>query len=122
MVRIECPWPIQALKYHQVINYPRLVLAASPDCTIESTIVQPKPGMLMTFVHIEVYSWSPSALKRLKHLWLSIRHSLPHIVFAQGDVTDAKWVKFVRQFGFEPVFENCPCSDGELRHIFAHYI
>ncbi len=87
----------------------------------ETTVVQPSPGMLMTFVHIEVFKWNLSVLKHLKHLWSSNRHLLPPIVFAQGDVTDAKWSKFVGQLGFEPVLADCPCSDGNSRHIYAHF-
>lgn len=106
---------------NQTINYPRRTVWDDVDFTFETTVIQPSPGMLMTFVHIEVFTWSLSVLKKLKHLWSSNRHLLPPIVFAQGDKTDAKWTKFVTQLGFTPILEDCPCSDGQNRHVYAHF-
>lgn len=130
MDRTYGPWATKAithsseaqLLYNQVISYPKTVLLDEPAFTVRVNLVQPEPGILMTFIHLDVYDWSLSTLKRLKEVWPSLRRRLPPIVFAQGDITDKKWVKCVRQFGFEPLLDDCPCDDGKTRHIYAHYI
>lgn len=103
--------------YPQVIKYPCVYLVEEPDFVFESQIIQAAPGILMTFVHINVINWSKSTLKTLKERWKSVRDELPPIIYAQGNTTDAKWVKFVTHFGFKPL-SNCICSDGKDRRIF----
>ena len=109
------------VSYQQTINYPKTVYHDEPEFTFSVSRVQLAPGQLMTFVHIDVFHWSPSTLRRLHTLWPSVRQTLPRIVYASGDVSDAKWVKFIKRFGFVPILEDCLCSDGNSRPIYAHF-
>lgn len=110
------------VSYQQTINYPKTVYHDEPEFTFSVSRVQLAPGQLMTFVHIDVFYWSPSILRRLHTLWPSIRACLPHVVYASGDECSPKWVKFIQRFGFELILEDCLCSDGMHRPIYAHFI
>lgn len=121
MGRFECAWPDAPVKYEQFINYPRIVMWSEPDFDFEVSLLQIAPGKMMTFVHIYVYYWAPSTFKKLKHLWSSNRINLPPIVYAQGDLTDDKWVRFVKSLGFQPLLADVPCTDGKFRHIYVHF-
>lgn len=119
---MECKRP-SALSptYNQVISYPKVVLYEEVEFTISTNLVQFEPGKLMTFIHLDIFYWSHHTFKRLLALWPSIRLLLPPIVFASGDVCDAKWAKLVSKFGFEPLLTDCLCSDGNIRPIYAHF-
>jgi hypothetical protein len=118
---MECRWPKAITPYNQAISYPKIPFVDEVEFTFSTNLVQLEPGLLMTFVHIDIYYWSPTMWRRLQSLWLSNRHLLPPIVYASGDVSDAKWAKFVTKLGFEPILENCSCSDGANRPIYAHF-
>lgn len=117
---MECRWA-SPVSYNQVITGPKVMLYEEVEFTFSTSLVQFEPGRVMTFVHIDIFYWSPEVYRRLQHLWPSIRRLLPPIVFASGDVCDAKWAKFITRFGFEPIIEDCSCSDGNIRPIYAHF-
>lgn len=122
MDRISCTWANPPVTYsNQLISYPKTVFWSEVDFDFHISYLQPAPGKLMLFVHIDVYYWSSDTWRRLKHLWSSNRHLLPPIVFAQGDETDAKWVKFVSRLGFQPLVADVPCDDGQFRHIYVNF-
>lgn len=121
MDSISCSWSSKALTYGtQVITYPKVAWIYTPEFTFGTNLEQIAPGKLMTFVHITIRRFTPSVWKHLKHLWLSRRHLLPPIVYASGDVCDAKWATFVERLGFQPLLQDCPCSDGQNRPIYIH--
>lgn len=105
--------------YSQVITYPKRVLYSVPDFDFMVNLIQPLPGIVMTFVHIDVYYMSHKTLQHMMAEWPNVRSRLPPIVYAQGDVTDAKWAKFVKRFGFT-YLTDCLCSDGVSRRIFIN--
>src|SRR5690348_18241873 len=59
-------------------------------------------GKIMTFMHLYVYEFSPSIMRTLKALFNSKRPEFPNIIFAQGEVDDDKFERFVAHFGFKP--------------------
>jgi hypothetical protein len=104
--------------YRQVIQYPRVMLLSVPEFDCSFSYNQIAPGILMTFVHLDVYYWSPSVYRQLKDHWPIIRKRLPDIIFTQGNVSDqAKFDKFVQRFGWKPLVD-CICTDGSNRPIF----
>lgn len=107
--------------YKQVITTPKRTIYSVPDFDFHVNLIQPAPGVVMTFVHIDVYYFQPSTIREMRAQWPSVRSRLPPVVYAQGDVTDLKWEKFVKQFGFE-FCTDCVCSDGVSRRIFVNKV
>jgi hypothetical protein len=119
---IGCTWPNKAIShYTQTIEYPRIVFYEEETFSFEISILQASPGQLCYFAHVYIWSFSPSTLRRIKEQWQAKRPLMPRILMAQGDVTDDKWVRWVRMFGFHPLIENVPCTDGELRNIYVNF-
>ena len=81
--------------------------------------MQPSPGNLMTFVHIEIHDWRPSTWRRLKANWPAVLARLPKVFFCQGKVDDAKFQKFISYFGFS-FLADCICTDGVNRRIYIN--
>jgi hypothetical protein len=107
--------------YKQVITTPKRTLYSVPDFDFKVSLAQPAPGVVMTFFHIDVYYFQASTLREMRTAWSKFRNRLPPVVYAQGDVTDLKWEKFVKQFGFE-FCTDCVCSDGVSRRIFMNKV
>lgn len=106
--------------YGQTIKYPRVTILSEPAFEVQMNFLQPKPGVLMTFVHVEVFEPSPSVIKRLLALWPEVRSKLPPLVFCSGHVDDDKFHRFVTLFGWLPI-SSTPCSDGNTRRIYVNY-
>ena len=122
MDRISCTWPHKAIShYTQSIEYPRIVFYEEDDFSYEISLLQVEPGKLLYFAHVYIWDFKPSTLRRIKEQWQARRSQMPRILFAQGDVTDDKWVRWVRMFGFRPLIDNVPCNDGETRHIYVNF-
>jgi hypothetical protein len=100
---------------------PRVTLHTDPDFEVWVNTKQPSPGVVMTFLHNDVFRWSIGTLRRLNAVWPGIREQLPPIIFCHGHVDDEKFHKFVTHFGFQHI-HHTPCSDGQTRRIYAHYL
>lgn len=107
--------------YLQTIQYPRVEILSEPEFDVHTNLVQPTPGTLMTFVHVDVFVTSPSVIKRLLKLWPDVRSKLPPIIFCTGHVDDDKFDRFVTLFGWLPLSDT-PCSDGNTRRIYVNYL
>lgn len=66
----------------------------------------------MTFVHSHVRVWAPSVLKRIKSDFKLLRETVRGHMYATSSNPDAKWVKFVKLFGFEHLLNY---DDGDIR-------
>lgn len=108
------------MQYQQVICYPPVPLVDQPDFEVTWNYQQAEPGVLLPFVHVEVFYWRSSTLRYLKALWPSVRAKLPPIVFCAGTESDKKFHKFVTHFGWQPL-KHAHCSDGKDRMIYVHY-
>jgi len=107
-------------KWLQVINYPPVLAVSNPDFDVSWNYIQPRPGQLLPFVHVEVFYWRASVLRHLLSLWPSVRRKLPPIIFCAGTESDHKFQKFVHLFGWQPL-KQAHCSDGRDRTIYVHY-
>jgi len=75
---------------------------------------------LMTFVHLEVYHFSPSILKTMLKRWEQIRKTLPSVVFCMpNDPSDPVFDRFVARFGWKH-HADIPCTDDRVRKLFIH--
>ena len=118
--------------YKQVIQYPRVVSYSTPDYDFSTNYTQARTDdgaiRLMTFVHLDVFYWSPSVYRDLMDVWLSVRQTLPELVFCHsanaarllnGAIADDKFHKFVTRFGWVHLVD-AVCSDGTIRPIYYH--
>lgn len=103
-----------------MIKHPRQTLLSDTGFDVDLTAYEIEPGVLMHFVHLDVYEWSASALKRLLRIWPQLRATLPPIVFCHGHTDDEKFHRFVSLFGWQQIHYT-PCSDGVTRRIYVHY-
>jgi hypothetical protein len=108
------------MSYLQVINYPPVPLTDDLDFDVSWNYIQAKPGELLPFVHVEVFYWRASVLRKLMALWPSVRAGLPNIIFCSGTESDVKFQKFIAHFGWQPL-QLAHCSDGKDRMIYVHY-
>jgi hypothetical protein len=77
-------------------------------------------GSQMIFVHMDVYYWGPSILKKMIAQWPVFRASLASTpLFCMGTVDDAKFEKYVTRFGFE-YLSDIPCTDGQVRRLYVN--
>lgn len=84
---------------------------------IEETPLSPQD--MAYLVHIEVYKWSPSALKDMLVQWKWIRPQINGPIMACSELQDKKWSKFVGKFGFRPL---CPVvgTDGTTKQMYVN--
>lgn len=107
--------------YQQLVKYPRVTILSAPEYDISIQYQQPQPGVLMTFVHVDIFCAAPSVIKSLLAKWPEVRKTLPPIVFCHGHSDDAKFHRFVTRFGWKPL-SHTPCSDGNTRRIYVNYL
>lgn len=67
----------------------------------------------MTFLHCSVHIWAPSVLKMIKADVALLRERVRGPIYATGPITDDKWMRFVKLFGFEHLIDY-----GDDRKIF----
>lgn len=103
-----------------MITHPRETLLSEPDFDVDLTVQELEPGVLMYFVHLDVYHMAPSTLKRLLKLWPEVRATLPPYVFCHGHNDDEQFHRFVTRFGWQHI-SHTPCTDGQTRRIYVHY-
>jgi hypothetical protein len=77
-------------------------------------------GEQMMFAHLKVRKWSKSTLALMRERFRQFRECVSTPLYAIGDVEDAKYVKFLRHFGFEPLTEVI-CENGERRRLFISF-
>jgi len=77
-------------------------------------------GQKMVMVHMDVWYFSPSVLKKMKKQWAVFRKSMRCPLFAMGETDDAKFERYVSLFGFQ-YLTNIPCTDGKVRRLFVNY-
>ena len=109
------------MTYLQVIKYPRVSILSEPAYEISVQYQQPQPGVLMSFVHVDIYQSTAGILKQLLSRWPAVRNTLPPVIFCHGHSDDAMFHRFVTRFGWKPI-SYTPCSDGKTRRIYAHYL
>ena len=71
-------------------------------------------------VHLDVYYFDRSVLKRLHWAFDKYRPTLPPILFAQPAEDSPLFERFVSRFGFK-LLGDCWCEDGKNRRLFVHY-
>jgi hypothetical protein len=97
----------------------REVLADDTDYIFSYHTAELEGLGVLTFIHLEVWYFSPSVLRRMKETWRLFREYVRGPLFTIGDVDDAKHRKFVSRFGFEPLM--CVgCTDGQSRTLHIH--
>ena len=122
MDRIDYTWTAPTVSWgYQTIEYPRIIFYEDEEFSFEISLIQGAPGKLLYFAHVYIWDFKPSVLKTIRTRWTEHRPRMPRILFAQGDITDKKWTKWVLMFGFQPLLEKVPCTDGELRDIYVHF-
>lgn len=76
-------------------------------------------GTQMVVMHIDVYHFTPSVLKRMKHEFAALRACTDALLFAiEPNPDDTKWERFVRIMGFE-FSSRVECTDGHSRRCFV---
>lgn len=89
------------------------------DYTFLVTLWLSKDGLRLPFVHLYVRRFSPSVFKRIHRGFEAFLKTVTESLYAQGTTDDAKWERFVRSFGFEPLDNvKYPCTDGVERRVF----
>jgi len=99
---------------------PTYTIHSEPDFDVSITIQEPETGAFMPFVHLDVYYWAPSTLRKLIALHKTLRPTLSNILYCHGTVDDEKFDRFVTRFGWQ-VLSSAPCTDGKTRRIYVHY-
>ena len=107
--------------YNQIIHYPKVLIASEPSFDLYVGYQQPRPGVLMNFVHLDVYQFTANTLRHFKSIWSEIRPTLGPIVFCIGHTDDKKFHKFCTHFGWSLISQT-PCSDGNTRRIYVNYL
>jgi hypothetical protein len=59
----------------------------------------------MTFLHCDVHIWAPSVLKDIQRDVKLLRACVRGPIYATGTITNNKWVRFVKLFGFEHLID-----------------
>jgi hypothetical protein len=78
-------------------------------------------GSRMVFVHMDVYYWSPSVLKKQLTQWPIFRALMSSIpLFCMGTQDDLKFQKYISKFGFVPL-KPIPCTDGQSRMLYINW-
>ncbi len=91
-----------------------------PEYRFELETHEDDAGHQMVFVHMRVYKWSKSTLKKIIHMWSIFRRCVPVVVYATAEVDDDKWEQFVKLFGFQ-FLSDVVCENGEKRRLFVNY-
>ncbi len=73
-------------------------------------------GKFLTFLHLEVYRWSPSVFRQLKAIWPTVS-TIARPLFLVGTRDTPLFHKFVSRFGFSP-FLKVGCTDDQERTLF----
>lgn len=79
-----------------------------------------RPGAQMLIAHVRVVRWAPSVRKECHRVWNAFRACVTSPVFTLGIVDDAKFERFVRSFGYQPL-TTVTCLNGEQRRLFIHH-
>lgn len=109
------------MTYQQLLKYPRVAILSAPEYDISIQYQQPAPGVLMTFVHVDIYRSTAGTIKSLLAQWPAVRQKLPPLIFCHGHTDDDKFHRFVTLFGWE-LISYTPCSDGNTRRIYVNYL
>jgi hypothetical protein len=99
----------------------RVVLLDRTDYIVEYHTVEVDDGPPMTFVHLDVFFFSPSVLRDMRKTWPAVFSALnAPAVFCVGDVDDAKFHRFVTRFGWR-YLKPLPCTDNKTRRLYVHF-
>lgn len=99
----------------------RIIVADEPEFTISYHVQELGEGQVMTFVHLDVYYFSASILRRIKELYERFRTFDDSVtLFCMGEEDDNKFAKFVSHLGFE-YLRDIPCTDGKTRRLFVNF-
>lgn len=74
-------------------------------------------GNHFLLAHLRVFSFTPSAMKRILADWRAFRACVSAPLFAIGEEDDAKWRRFVSHLGFEPALE-VVCNNDVRRLMY----
>jgi hypothetical protein len=100
------------------ITTPRTVLWSEPDFDVSVHNVWTPAGWVM-FVHMDVFYFNATTLRRAHEAHNVLRPHLPPVIMCIGEEDDEKFEKFIARFGWRH-FGGSPCSDGKYRRLFAH--
>ena len=96
-----------------------MLLHSEPDFDVALREIE-ENGVFIPFIHLDVYYFSATVMRRLLVVWQEIQPKLPPIVFAQGTVDDHKHRRLVSKFGFIP-WGSTPCTDGINRTLHVYF-
>ena len=102
------------------IRSERVVIHSEPDFDVSFDTMDLGEGRVMTLVHLDVFYFDKSVLKRLHWAFDKYRLALPPVIFAQPAEDSPKFERFISRFGFRYIGD-CWCDDGMNRRIFVHY-
>lgn len=81
-------------------------------------------GQWRTFVHCQVYFFSPSILKQMDRVFDEVRSTLPPVIGAWNWQVTAKEEKFMKRFGFysvgRPMTGTFTWPNGEEHPLWLH--
>lgn len=78
-------------------------------------------GEIVAFAHLDVYDFSATVLRNMLKAWKDRRHELPSKLFAMFEEDNRARDRFIRKLGFI-VVGSIPCTDGNARLLYAHFI
>jgi hypothetical protein len=93
-------------------------LSDSPD--YEAVLHELRDGdQQMMVIHMDVYKFSPSVMKRMIREFAALRSCTDALIFAiEPNPGDTKWQRYVSHMGFE-FSSRVECTDGLSRRCFV---
>lgn len=82
---------------------------------------RPCDGATMLLIHARMARWSPQIFRECLKAWRLFRTVVTQPIFAYPYVHDERWEKFISAFGFQPLLDAVPCTNGETRPLWINY-
>lgn len=99
--------------------YAEYPLSDAPEYEAVLHDLRDEHGNQMPIMHIDVYSFTPSVLKRMKREFETLRSCTDATLFAiEPNPDDGKWHRFVTIMGFE-FSSHVECTDGLTRRCYV---